>query len=154
MGLAVAEALAGRGDWEVHLVDLNQERAEEAAKSMSNAFPHKADVTNYDEMAAVFKKVFETGRIDFVFANAGIVESQDFYKAQSADPPVPDLRSIDVDLKGVVTTAYLAQHYFRQSPHRGKGANLVLTASCGALYPSQFSPMYTAAKCEYPLDHD
>lgn len=149
MGLDVVEALATRKDWSVHVLDISESRLQEVACSSANIASHKADVTNYDQLAAVFHTIFTSSnsRIDFVFANAGIIESQDFYKKQkTSPPPPPDLRSIDVDLKGLVQTCYLAQHYFRQSTHKGQGASLVLTASCGSLYPSHYSPMYTAAK--------
>lgn len=66
-------------------------------------------------------------------------------------PPEPDLLSIDADLKGVILTTYLAQHYFRASPNQGMGASIVMTASCGGLYPSFYSPLYSSAKCEFPL---
>lgn len=157
MGLAVAQALTARQDWCVHLVDFNSQRGEEVAKSSERLQFHKADVTDYASLSAAFQSVFgfngQAPRLDFVFANAGVIESRDFYAAFSQDaapdsnpPPEPDLRSIDVDLKGVILTCYLAQHYFRRSAHGGKGARLVLTASCGSLYPSYYSPMYTAAK--------
>jgi NAD(P)-dependent dehydrogenase (short-subunit alcohol dehydrogenase family) len=149
IGLATCKALAARGDWDIHVIDVSETRLEDVAKTSPNITSHKADVTNYDELAVVFQKVYSTAspRLDFVFANAGIIESQDFYKTQKTDPPPPpNLRSLDVDIKGLILTCYLAQHYFRRSVHRGRGASLVLTASCGALYPSHYSPVYTAAK--------
>ncbi|KAF7198244.1 Short-chain dehydrogenase/reductase ATR7 [Pseudocercospora fuligena] len=148
MGLAVAKDLAARKDWSVHIIDFSPKHIEQVTKDSPELVAHKADVTNYQELAAVFHDVFISSKsVDFVFANAGVIESTDFYKTQKTDPPPPpDLRSVDVNLKGLISTCYLAQHYFRRSPHKGKGASLVLTASCGALYPSHYSPMYTAAK--------
>ena len=150
MGLAVTEALAARDDWIVHVIDTNILRLRQTANPSLQIVAHQADVTKYDELASTFQRIYESNpepRVDFVFANAGVIESQDFYKIQKTDPPPPpDLRSLDVDIKGLVITCYLAQHYFRRSVHKGKGASLVLTASCGALYPSHYSPMYTAAK--------
>lgn len=90
------------------------------------------------------------GRLDFVFANAGIIERWNFYQKNEGEgpPPEPDQLSIDIDLKSVVSTTYLAQHYFRLSKESyGNGTQaLVMTSSCGGLYPSPFCPMYTAAK--------
>lgn len=150
MGLAVAKALAERGGWDVHLLDINEERGIQAAKELPNASFHKTDVNQYSSLATTFKTIFiDSGRFDFVFANAGVIERKNFYARhpEGADPPPePDQLSIDVDLKGVISTSYLALHYFRQSPGKGQGTSLVMTASCGGLYPSYYSPLYSAAK--------
>ncbi|KAL2014361.1 hypothetical protein VTN00DRAFT_1886 [Thermoascus crustaceus] len=150
MGLAVAKALAESGGWNVHLLDINEERGIQAAKELPNASFHKTDVNQYSSLATTFKTIFiDSGRLDFVFANAGVIERKNFYARhpEGADPPPePDQLSIDVDLKGVISTSYLALHYFRQSPGKGQGASLVMTASCGGLYPSYYSPLYSAAK--------
>jgi len=155
MGLAVATALAKRGGWHLHLLDMNAERGEEAAKSLVPAARfHKANVTDYESLASTFDNIFKSeGRIDFVFANAGIVERDNFYAEHPAGgpPPEPNQLSIDINLKAVVTTSYLAQHYFRQSPGKGRGTSLVMTASCGGLYPSPFCPMYSASKRAYRI---
>jgi NAD(P)-dependent dehydrogenase (short-subunit alcohol dehydrogenase family) len=151
MGLAVAQALAKRGDWQIHIVDLNVNAGEQAEKELGkNAKFHKCNVAVYQEQANIFDSVHKSaGRLDFVFANAGIVERFSFYeKHEQSPPPEIDQLSIDIDLKAVVITSYLAQHYFRLSkPSYGKGTqSLVMTASCGGLYPSPFCPMYSAAK--------
>ena len=59
MGLAVAKALAARGGWHLHLLDLNTERGEQAEKEVEGATFHKANVTNYDSLAGIFQKVFD-----------------------------------------------------------------------------------------------
>ncbi|KAK2761341.1 hypothetical protein FQN54_001863 [Arachnomyces sp. PD_36] len=150
MGLAVASALASRGEWTVHILDLNEERGREAASTLPQTTFHKTNVSDYGELAATFKAVFVTsGRLDFVFANAGVIERKNFYAKQSEgiDPP-PEFEqlAIDINLRAVISTSYLAVHYFRQSPEKGKGASLVMTSSCGGLYPSYYSPIYTASK--------
>lgn len=151
MGLAVAQALAKRGDWQLHILDLNVKAGEQAEKELGKkAKFHKCNVTVYKEQAVIFDSIHKsTGRLDFVFANAGIVERFSFYeKHEQSPPPEIDQLSIEIDLKAVVITSYLAQHYFRLSkPSYGKGTqSLVMTASCGGLYPSPFCPMYSAAK--------
>ena len=155
MGLAVASALAERGGWALHILDLNAKNGEEIAKRLPNTTFHKADVTSYTQLGAAFKAAFTSSGncLDFVFANAGVVEFRDFYMKHSSGaepPPEWSMHSLDVDLKGVIYTSYLAQHYFRQSQHKGRGASLVITGSCCSLYPSCYSPMYTAAKCMFP----
>ncbi|KAL4938768.1 hypothetical protein BDV06DRAFT_47173 [Aspergillus oleicola] len=169
MGLAVAKALSARpdSDWEVHILDIDRERGSQAASSLSNTTFHYADVTKYNVLAEAFQNAFSAHkRLDFVFANAGMIERFNFYEAHPTNfgdrvvappPPEPDLFSVDADLKGVILTSYLAQHYFRASvpgPYQGAGAgsgakasqSLVMTASCGGLYPSFYSPLYSAAK--------
>ena len=158
MGLAVANALSLREDWEIHILDINSERGAHTARELPRTMFHHANVTKYSDLAAAFQDTFQQhSKLDFVFANAGVIERTNFYSTPQAGtsrdvcpPPEPDLLSIDADLKGVIFTAYLAQHYFHHSSHSGRDSSLVMTASCGGLYPSFYSPLYSAAKCEFP----
>lgn len=150
MGLAVAQALAARGDWDLHLVDMNPDMGSKAASALSATF-HQADVTKYSSLATVFKNVFQkSGRLDFVFANAGIAEKANFYARHNTGilpPPEPDLLVSSVLYDAVVLTSHLALHYFRQSPKDSStDQSLVMTASCGGIYPSYYSPIYSGAK--------
>ena len=148
MGLAVAKALSERGGWHIHLLDMNAERGHQAKEEIKDSVFHKADVTNYHYLSGIFQNIWDIeGRLDFVFANAGIVEKYSFYEQRPAGnpPPPPDLTVIDINLKSVIYTSWLAQHYFRQSTH-SDNKNVVMTASCGGLYPSPASPSYSAAK--------
>lgn len=168
MGLAVAKSLAAQGSWHVHLLDINPDRGIQATQDKDlhpHASFHKTNVSVYSDLAAAFQAVFQRhARVDFVFANAGIIEKTNFFGhlsepvvngagIQNGDsddtPPQPDLGIIEANLNGVMLTSYLALHYFRRSPDHGKGTNLVMTASCGGLYPSYYSPLYTASKREY-----
>lgn len=154
MGLAVATALSDRGGWNIHILDLNEERGRNVESTLTQTTFHKTNVGDYGDLAAKFKSIFVSsgGRLDFVFANAGVIERKNFYTPQSEgiDPP-PEFEqlAIDINLRAVISTSYLALHYFRQSPEKGKGANLVMTSSCGGLYPSYYSPIYTASKCKW-----
>lgn len=152
MGLAVAQALSQRPDWEVHILDMNSKAGAKVAAELPRAVFHQTNVASYDSLSASVKAAFQSqGRLDFTFANAGVIERKNFYGAQAANvdvPPELDQISIDVDLKGLTATAYLALHYFRQSPHKGEGGTMVLNSSCGGLYASYYSPLYTAAKCK------
>ena len=119
MGLAVAQLLASRGYWHIHLVDLNVERGAAAASSIgSSAYFHQTNIASYDSLASTSKQVYETQkRINFVPANAGIAEHADFYATHDTDPPPPVAGLdpiVDIDLKSVVSTSYLALHYFRK----------------------------------------
>ncbi|KAK0943694.1 hypothetical protein LTR29_004868 [Friedmanniomyces endolithicus] len=143
MGLAVAKALASRGGWKLHLLDLRPPLEE-----VENATFHKTNVLDYDSLSSTFQNAFDSdGRVDFVFANAGIVERFSFYEAHPAGkpPPPPDQTVIDINLKAVINTSWLAQHYFRQST-QSENKNLVMTASVGGFYRCQVSPSYCASK--------
>jgi NAD(P)-dependent dehydrogenase (short-subunit alcohol dehydrogenase family) len=154
IGLATATKIASRGDWSVHILDANVTAGDSAVSTIGpSATFHKTDVTSYESQRAVFKKIFETEeRIDFVFANAGIGERANFYKnheegSEGPSEPMEMGLIISVCLNGAIMTSYLAQHYFRLSPPELRGdQNLVITASCGALYPSNYAPVYTATK--------
>ncbi|KAH6632882.1 3-beta-hydroxysteroid dehydrogenase [Boeremia exigua] len=148
MGLAVAQSLAKKG-WHVHIADLNESAAQKTATELSGSYT-RTDVSSYESLHFMFDTVFqEKGGINFVFANAGIGEKQDFYASTteqviSSKPPELD-RNIDINLKSTINTAYLAQHYMRKNKEKGK-ACLVFNASIAGIYPVRFCPVYTAAK--------
>ena len=137
-------------------MDLNEERGKQAASTLANTTFHKTDVNEYRELGATFKSVFVSSgnRLDFVFSNAGVIERKNFYTQHTdgIDPP-PEFEqlAIDINLRAMISTSYLALHYFRLSPEKGKGTSLVMTSSCGGLYPSYYSPIYTASKCELQI---
>lgn len=145
MGLEVAKALSRRGGWSIHCLDI---KGSDAVQQVENATFHKANVLDYDSLASTFQQIFDNeGRIDFVFANAGIVERFNFYGSHPAGkpPPPPDQTVIDINLKSVINTTWLAQHYLGHST-ASENKNLIMTASCGGFYRCQASPSYTAAK--------
>jgi NAD(P)-dependent dehydrogenase (short-subunit alcohol dehydrogenase family) len=146
MGLAVATSLAKKG-WKVNIADLNAEAGEKAVKETGLSF-FMTYISNYASLSGTFEKVFDQhGQINFVFANAGVGERKNFYSTSqdiSAPPAELDFL-IDIDLKSVINSAYLAQYYFRKSP-KDSTRSLVLNASIAGLYPVRFCPIYTAAK--------
>lgn len=132
-GLAVTEALTSKG-WKVHIFDLNHDAGNAVASRLRNTVFHKVDVTSWPSLSSAFDAAFrqEEGRLDFVFANAGILEKGNFYERRDVThgpPPEPKDMSIEINLKGVIATSYLAQHYFRANGDGGKGAVLVMTSS-------------------------
>ncbi|KAJ6107076.1 hypothetical protein N7512_010593 [Penicillium capsulatum] len=73
--LAVAKILSVRGDWTIHVTGQSQARGAQV-EAIQNITFHRADVGVYDELASVFQSVFrQTGRLDFIFANAGVFDS-------------------------------------------------------------------------------
>lgn len=148
MGLAVATALVNKGGWKVHLLDLNVTAGIKAVGGLGgNAVFHKANVTIYSDLAQIFDAIFKAeGRLDFVFGNAGVVEGFNFYKRheEGGPPPELDTRIVEVNLKAIYYTCYLALHYFRQSVDSDRA--LVLTASCAGFYAAPNSAMYGGTK--------
>ncbi|KAI1379653.1 3-beta-hydroxysteroid dehydrogenase [Hypoxylon crocopeplum] len=148
LGLAVAETFS-RKSWRVHIFDLNEVSGSSTDASSGSCVFHKVDVASWDSLSSSFDAVFKTeGRLDFVFANAGIMEKGKFFERHepSSPPPEPDELSIDVNLKGVIKTSYLAQHYFRANTDSGKDCVLVMTSSIAGIYPQAITPLYAAAK--------
>jgi NAD(P)-dependent dehydrogenase (short-subunit alcohol dehydrogenase family) len=80
IGLAVAQSLASGSrseeDWDVHLIDLNADALKRATSLVKNAHSHQTDVTDFTSLASAFESAWSLsgGRLDFVFANAGIIE--------------------------------------------------------------------------------
>ncbi|KAI1099374.1 15-hydroxyprostaglandin dehydrogenase [Jackrogersella minutella] len=141
LGLAVAETFSQSG-WRVHVFDLNE-------IGTDNCTFHKVDVSSWESLSSSFDAVFKyEGRLDFVFANAGVMEKGKFFERHepSSLPPEPDESSIDVNLKGVIKTSYLAQHYFRANANGGKDCVLIMTSSIAGIYPQAVTPLYSAAK--------
>ncbi|KAJ4290995.1 hypothetical protein N0V90_010191 [Kalmusia sp. IMI 367209] len=148
MGLEVATRLSKDLAWDIHILDLPTSRGKDVAASFSATF-HSSNVTDDATLNQIFKTIYtKTNRLDFVFANAGIAEHANFFEGQDPDDialPVKGLHAlVDINLKSVITTSYLALQYMRRSP--GSDKSLVMTASCGGLYPSYYSPIYTATK--------
>lgn len=59
-------------------------------------------------------------------------------------PPPLDMNILDINLKSVVATCYLALHFMRKN--KTPGGNIIITASCGGIYPIAYLPMYASAK--------
>jgi NAD(P)-dependent dehydrogenase (short-subunit alcohol dehydrogenase family) len=146
MGLEVARSLSSKG-WKVNILDMSA-TGEEVASELKGKF-YKTNVTNYDELAAAFDASWkEHGRLDFVFANAGIAGTEDFYGKPQVDskgiPKKPSLLVTAINIDGVINTCWLAQYYLRQN--KTPGGAIVITASSGGIYPVPASPIYGTSK--------
>ncbi|KXJ85144.1 hypothetical protein Micbo1qcDRAFT_103901, partial [Microdochium bolleyi] len=164
IGFAVAKSLARAGGWNITIFNLHNLKGQTAKHSLdeiissssstSSVTSRQVDCTDYQAQGAAFRETFDrTGRLDFVFANAGIAEKGDFYQRHATEndglqPPPPYSDSvIRICLEAACKTAYIAQHYFRQTPKRLQGdQTLVLTSSSGGIYPCGRYPLYAAAK--------
>ena len=98
-----------------------QEMVQKLKADGNKAFAVEFNATDWDSQVGAFQKAVDTfGRIDYVFPIAGIGER----KAIKNDPnnhgwQKPDLTVIDVDLIGVLYTAYLAVQQMRRQ-ERGR----------------------------------
>lgn len=90
----------------------------------------QTDVANWAQLNALFRKTKETyGRVDHVFANAGLGPRADYLATEvgeNGDLKEPSSALMDVSLKGVMNTGTLAIYYMRQQP---EGGSLVVCAS-------------------------
>ncbi|KAL4727055.1 hypothetical protein ACLX1H_005955 [Fusarium chlamydosporum] len=94
----------------------------------------KADVSVWADLVALFKKAKEVyGRIDHVFANAGLGPRADYLSTQvddNGDLIEPNHQLMDVSLKGVINTCTLAVYHLRQQP---EGGSIVISGSTTGL---------------------
>jgi NAD(P)-dependent dehydrogenase (short-subunit alcohol dehydrogenase family) len=162
----VARSLAAKG-WRLALLDLKPGSAHELTKKFPGTTFHQTDVSSFDSLSSSFKGVWaDHGRVDFVFANAGIVPTASFYAPLATvnaetdrDDVVPSptdaILNVQVNLTGVILTTYLGLWYLRKtrlaaagshlvSPYRG--GSIVATSSGAGLYPVVALPEYAAAK--------
>ena len=149
MGYGLVEVLVKKG-WNIAIVDFNETTGRAAeAKFGSQVLFLKGNVAKYEDQAAAFAAAFKKwGRIDLVWANAGIGDRINFTAPVEEDasgaPPKPDVLVIDICLYGVVYSSYLALHFLRKNA--SKSGKLVMTSSMAGLYPSGSIPLYGTAK--------
>lgn len=90
--------------------------AEKVKSKNGEAIAVEVDVSDWDSQKKAFEEALkEFGRIDYVFPIAGIGERKAIRHAPK-DPGFqkPDLSVIDVDLTGVLYTAFLAIQQMRR----------------------------------------
>lgn len=90
----------------------------------------KTNVASWAELTALFKKTKEIyGRIDHVFANAGLGPRADYVSTEvdeNGDLKEPTYDLIDVSMKGVMNTVTLAVYFMRQ---QAEGGSVVVNGS-------------------------
>jgi NAD(P)-dependent dehydrogenase (short-subunit alcohol dehydrogenase family) len=142
IGRALAEELAKRGG-EVVLADLQIELAEEAAREIrlagGQATAWQLDVTDFSAMEKLLRETVErTGRLDYIFNNAGIGIGGDVHRHSIEDWN----RIIDVNLRGVINGVQGAYKIMR---NQGFG-HIVNTSSMAGLMPSPGVSSYATTK--------
>ncbi|KAK5738926.1 hypothetical protein LTR17_005652 [Elasticomyces elasticus] len=150
LGLAVAKSLLATGDWAVTLLDTNEQRGTEVTSTLGSSADFKqVDVTDYASLSAAFQAIYEQQqRLNFVFANAGVVSAEDFYAQSSitGPPTAPSYKTLDIDLRAVINTSVLARYYLARADNKAPQKSLIITASCGGFYAVPNDPLYAAAK--------
>ncbi|KAF1949676.1 NAD(P)-binding protein [Byssothecium circinans] len=141
IGLATLNLLLAHGA-KVFTSDLNPLPSQHA-----NIPFKKVDVTSWSDQAGLFKAAHaEYGRIDHVFANAGIGPTESFLEEdldEDGELKKPNLKTVEVNLTGVIYTVKLGIHYLRKNG--AEGGSVVMTASASSF--SRFpTPDYGAAK--------
>ncbi len=127
IGLAMSRLFASQGA-EVHILELNPESAEAAAKELAasgyQAYAHALDVSKQADVLAVINKIASEKKIDILVNNAGIAHVGKAHTTEEADFD----RVISVNIKGVYNCIYAAIPHFLAS-----GGGVILnTASIAA----------------------
>lgn len=99
----------------------------------------ETNVAIWDNLTALFKKAKgHFGRIDCVFANAGVGPHADYMNLETdgqGNLKEPSQLLIDISLRGLINTASLAAHYMKEQPEGGSGGSIVLMGSSTGLQP-------------------
>jgi len=142
IGKALAEELARRG-WEVVLADLQIEKAQDVAAQIQTsggrAKALKVDVTDFPSMERLVRETVESsGRLDYIFNNAGIAIgcTANHYSIEDWN------KIIDINFRGVVNGIQAA--YFIMI-EQGFG-HIINTASIAGLMPNPLGVAYGATK--------
>ena len=142
IGQALAEELARRGA-QVVLADLQIEKAQEVVVQIQNtggrAKAVKLDVTDFSSVERLVREtVGESGRLDYIFNNAGIAIgcAADNYTIEDWN------KIIDINLRGVVNGV---QATYKVMIEQGFG-HIVNTASMAGLMPSPLAVAYATTK--------
>ncbi|KAI0120968.1 short-chain dehydrogenase [Xylariales sp. AK1849] len=128
IGLATVDLLLSLGASVVN-GDI-QPPAEKTDSSASALTFVRTNVAIWAELIVLFKKTKDLhGRVDHVFANAGVAPRADYLSTEAdanGDLKEPTHELLDISLKGVMNTATLAIYYMRAQPG---GGSIVITSS-------------------------
>jgi NAD(P)-dependent dehydrogenase (short-subunit alcohol dehydrogenase family) len=126
----------------------------------------KLDVTDWDSQVAFFQEATKLSPhcgIDTVIANAGIAGTEECESFENppdycvANPPAPKMRTLEVNLKGLMYTTTLALSYLARnprsipcsndsSPTQPRDRHLLLVSSMAGLCPLPTQSLYCASK--------
>jgi NAD(P)-dependent dehydrogenase (short-subunit alcohol dehydrogenase family) len=143
LGRAYAEVLAENGA-RVCMLDLDRQKLDETADALRTAggdvWGQVVDVTDRAGMSEAFERVAERhGRIDIVFANAGIDAGPGFLTPTGERNPAGEIDNLDdhhwdvviaTNLTSVFNTIKLAAKHMK----RTGGGRIIATSSIASLY--------------------
>ncbi|KAL4916485.1 short chain dehydrogenase reductase [Aspergillus aurantiobrunneus] len=141
IGYAAAQTLTNKGAT-VHILDRNAPTDDSYTSNPRLVF-HNSDVSNWAALRATFDAV---GAVDYVFANAGVSESTNYFADTfDADGALqePSYDVLDTNLRAVLNVVKLAWSSMKK--HAKKGS-IVITTSATAYAPEQSLPVYAAGK--------
>ncbi len=125
IGKASASLLASQGA-RVGILDLESDEVQKAVSEIHReggmAIPLAADVSNPEQVQAAIQQIIDAwGRLDIVFANAGI---NGVWAALEELSPDDWDRTLDTNLKGTFLTVKYALPYLKQ-----QGGSIIVTSS-------------------------
>ena len=143
LGRAYAEVLAENGA-RVCIFDLDKPKLDTVVASLKatggDVWGQAVDVTNRPQMAAAFDEVAKRhGRIDIVFANAGIDAGPGFLTPEGERNPAGEIDNLDdhhwdlviaTNLTSVFNTIKLAARHMKKTG----GGRIIATSSIASLY--------------------
>ncbi|KAJ9210826.1 hypothetical protein DTO166G4_7597 [Paecilomyces variotii] len=161
IGLGITRHFAADPNTHISIFDVNVSTGSEILSALRTEFPSGAsmsfvqcDVSSWESQADAFEKVYaDQGRIDIVFANAGISKEGKLIetdRAQRGEKPMkPDLGTLNVNLVGVIYSTKLAIHYISKNvaiDNTASKGSIICTASNAGIYPFPIAPIYAATK--------
>ncbi|KAE8419935.1 hypothetical protein BDV36DRAFT_307442 [Aspergillus pseudocaelatus] len=173
IGLGITRHFISQPETHITILDINPKTGAQTLQELRAEHPlasvsfEECDVSSWESQTAVFEKVYaEQGRIDIVFANAGITEKGSLLPAKhdgNEGPPKPNLATLNVNLNSTApygqisnvdfplsTAVHLAIHYMYKNaasdPTASSNGLIVCTASNAGLYPFPMAPMYATTK--------
>lgn len=144
IGLSLTEHLLANG-WRVVMADLSAPNSDILQSSL--VLFHQTDISSWESQVSLFQAAitWSGGRISFLAANAGIDDRDSFFTHFEDDlPPKLNMKTVDVDLVGVMYGIRLYMHFARKNKW-GTG-RIVVTSSMAGIYKFETNPMYAAAK--------
>jgi NAD(P)-dependent dehydrogenase (short-subunit alcohol dehydrogenase family) len=109
IGLGITRQFAPQPNTHITIFDINSTTGEAIVSQLQTDFPstgfsfEQVDVSSWESQAAAFERVFaQQGRVDVVFANAGITEKGSLLPEKDGKLTKPELATINVNFVGVV----------------------------------------------------